>query len=133
MAAIAHREPRAPGFPETGAADTGVAAQETQQPAILDRAKPDQPQAGPAFRTAIALPAREERAIRVVPAQQPQTSVPRAQRRSREAAEASAPARVQVTIGRIEIRAANPRPQPRPAPRPPAMSLDEYLANRGKS
>lgn len=130
---MAHREPRAPGFPETGAADTGVAAQEMPQPAIPDRAKPDQPRAGPTFRPAIALPAREERAIRIVPAQQPQTGVLPAQQRPREAVEASAPARVQVTIGRIEIRAANPRPQPRPAPRPPAMSLDEYLANRGKS
>jgi hypothetical protein len=41
---------------------------------------------------------------------------------------------VQVTIGRIEIRAvsAPPPPQPRPAPRAPPLSLDEYLANRDK-
>jgi hypothetical protein len=39
--------------------------------------------------------------------------------------------RVQVTIGRIEIRAAYAPPRPPPAPRPaPAMSLDDYLANR---
>ncbi len=39
--------------------------------------------------------------------------------------------RVQVTIGRIEIRAAYAPAPPTPAPRPkPAMSLDDYLAKR---
>jgi hypothetical protein len=42
--------------------------------------------------------------------------------------------RVQVTIGRLEIRAAIAQPPPprRPAPRAPTMSLDDYLANRAK-
>ncbi len=41
--------------------------------------------------------------------------------------------RVQVTIGRLEIRAtsAPPAPEKRPAPRQKSMSLDEYLARRG--
>ena len=43
--------------------------------------------------------------------------------------------RVQVTIGRIEIRAAAAaQPPPAPPPRPkPAMSLDDYLARRERS
>jgi hypothetical protein len=49
--------------------------------------------------------------------------------------ESSAPApTIQVTIGRIEVRAmppANPRPQPRRA-EPPVMGLEEYLNQRAK-
>jgi hypothetical protein len=40
---------------------------------------------------------------------------------------------IQVTIGRVEVRAAAPPaspPPPRPAPAPPRMTLDEYLRAR---
>jgi hypothetical protein len=51
-----------------------------------------------------------------------------------QAASAPAVPRVQVTIGRIEIRAAQAQaPARTPPPRPaPAMSLDDYLAKREK-
>jgi hypothetical protein len=43
--------------------------------------------------------------------------------------------RVQVTIGRLEIRASAERsePPPKAAPTPPAMSLEDYLAKREKA
>lgn len=40
--------------------------------------------------------------------------------------------RVEITIGRIEIRAASIPAPPRAAPRAPPMSLDDYLAKRGR-
>jgi len=54
---------------------------------------------------------------------------PRAAREtpSSRASPAAAP-QVQITIGRVEIRAA--APQPPQAPRGPTMSLDDYLARR---
>jgi ribonuclease E len=66
----------------------------------------------------------------VVPAP-PRASLRREQRL---APEPSAPQRVQVTIGRIEIRAAAASPPPMAPVRPkPAMSLDDYLAQRERS
>jgi len=57
--------------------------------------------------------------------------------RPRDAADLSrTPPRVQVTIGRLEIRATvvePPTPPRRAAPRPPALSLDDYLAGRSKT
>jgi hypothetical protein len=41
---------------------------------------------------------------------------------------------IQVTIGRVEIRATvAPAPARKPVPRPPAMSLDEYLKRRNEA
>jgi hypothetical protein len=54
--------------------------------------------------------------------------------RDQSATLAAAPPRVQVTIGRLEIRAATAQPAPsrQPAEPTPAKSLDDYLADRGK-
>jgi hypothetical protein len=47
------------------------------------------------------------------------------------AVRAEPPPTIQVTIGRIEVRAAPPEPAPaKRAPRPPLMTLDEYLRQR---
>jgi hypothetical protein len=41
---------------------------------------------------------------------------------------------VQVTIGRLEVRAAIPAPAPEPRPKPrTSVSLDEYLDRRSRS
>ncbi len=75
--------------------------------------------------------------VQVVPAWSREASQPlRASMPAREpsAAIAAAPPRVQVTIGRLEIRAATAQPEPprHQAKPPPAMSLDDYLTDRGK-
>jgi len=68
-----------------------------------------------------------------IAAARPEASFERPTERPRAAREApasapTAPPQVQITIGRVEIRAA--APPPAPAPRGPVMSLDDYLAKR---
>jgi hypothetical protein len=129
--AVPQRERRAPISPEAG-----DATRQTQDRATADRAARQEPPALPPPRLPVTAPLPENPALRVVPAPLRPAGAADARRRPREeiAAKTSEPPRVQVTIGRIEIRAvsAPPPPQPRPAPRAPSMSLDEYLANRDK-
>ena len=82
----------------------------------------------------VAAPFRASLASRDVPAAPRPADTPQTPPRQRERVAEKAPAspRVQVTIGRIEIRAANAPAQPRTLPRPPSMSLDDYLAKRGQ-
>lgn len=78
-------------------------------------------------------PAAEATVVEARPtprAERPLESAPAPQRGVREtpAAVSTAPPQVQITIGRVEIRAAASPPSP--PPRGPAMSLDDYLARR---
>jgi hypothetical protein len=96
------------------------------------------PIAPPQFiRPAPALAVPPAPVVRIFPATSPQTAPPPRdpmQAREQSATIAAAPPRVQVTIGRLEIRAATAQPAPprRQAKPTPAMSLDDYLTDRGK-
>jgi hypothetical protein len=83
-----------------------------------------------------APPAQAAGALRLPSVVPRQADTRRGPAHARDAAEALAPAppRVQVTIGRLEIRAASIEPPPtrRSEPPAPSMSLDDYLANRAK-
>jgi hypothetical protein len=82
----------------------------------------------------VAAPLRAGLAFPVVQATPRLADTRQAPPRQREWVAEIGPAspRVQVTIGRIEIRAASAPAQPRTQPRPPSMSLDDYLAKRGQ-
>jgi hypothetical protein len=115
--------------------ETREAAQQMQDRPTIDRVGPKELQALPPAHGPVAALIRESRDIRLMPATPQQTDAAHALPQSREVVEKTAPAppSVQVTIGRIEIRAVSAPPQTAPAPRAPSMSLEDYLANRGKS
>jgi nicotinate-nucleotide--dimethylbenzimidazole phosphoribosyltransferase len=133
--------PRLPEDPRHGAL-----ARQERPPTIAveaDHARRPAPEHVPAERVAsrqplpqasapVAAPLRAGLAFPVVPAMPRPADTPQTPPRQRERVAEKAPARVQVTIGRIEIRAASAPAQPRIPPRPPSMSLDDYLAKRGQ-
>jgi hypothetical protein len=102
--------------------------------APTERVASRQPQPLPQASAPVAAPLRAGLAFPVVPATSRPADTPQAPPRQRERVAEKGPAspRVQVTIGRIEIRAASAPAQPRTQPRPPSMSLDDYLAKRGQ-
>lgn len=132
-----------------------VSASPTSSPRPDDRSAPEasvpsaaQPVAGPrqadplrpppaSLQREVAAPLTPVAEATVVEAR----STPRAERsfesarepqrvaRETPAAVSTAPPQVQITIGRVEIRATAPPPSP-PSPRGPVMSLDDYLARR---
>jgi hypothetical protein len=102
--------------------------------APAERVARRQPQPLPQASAPVAAPLRAGLAFPVVPATPRLADSPQAPLRQRERVAEKGPAspRVQVTIGRIEIRAASAPAQPRTQPRLPSMSLDDYLAKRGQ-
>jgi hypothetical protein len=84
---------------------------------------------------AVGAPPREGRLARVAIASQHLGNTPQpppARPRDTVIGRSPAAPRIEVTIGRIEIRAASSPAPPRTAPRPPPMSLDDYLAKRAR-
>jgi hypothetical protein len=81
-----------------------------------------------------AAPIRQSLVARVAPAplRLGDGAHPLARPRSAAGDQAPAAPRIEVTIGRIEIRAATSPAPPRTAPRVPSMSLDDYLAKRSR-
>ena len=102
--------------------------------APAERVTSRQPQPLPRASALFTAPLRAGLAFPVVPPTPRPADTPRGPLRQRVRVAEIAPAspRVQVTIGRIEIRAASAVAQPRTQPRPPSMSLDDYLAKRGQ-
>jgi hypothetical protein len=83
---------------------------------------------------AVVTPLRESRLARpaVAPPRLGDVSQPPTRPRDTVIEKPPAAPRVEVTIGRIEIRAASIPAPPRTAPRAPPMSLDDYLAKRAR-
>ena len=106
----------------------------TPEHAPTERVASRQPQPLSQASAPVAAPLRAGLAFPVVPAMPRPADTPQTPpwQRERVAEKAPASPRVQVTIGRIEIRAASAPAQPRTQPRPPSMSLDDYLAKRGE-
>jgi hypothetical protein len=125
------QEPRRPAPRETTADRRRMQASDVATPPAQDAARP-----APAPVPIPAAPAQAAGTLRLSSVIPRQADTPRGATSARDAAEvlAAAPPRVQVTIGRLEIRAASIEPPPtrRPAPRAPSMSLDDYLADRSK-
>ena len=119
--------PRHPAPPRDFAGEQPRATP-TEPAEMAPREKP-RPPPTPAVLIATAQRAPVVRAEPIVPshADRPRAPVP-------DIAAAAPPPRVQVTIERLEIRAATAQPPPsrRSPPRPSTMSLDAYLADRGK-
>ncbi|MCX2864880.1 hypothetical protein OOZ63_23910 [Paucibacter sp. PLA-PC-4] len=110
-----------------------LAPRAAQVPPAADRPAETRPPAPPAQGSLVDA---EPRRL-LVPAlvQQVQASPPRAE--GRDAAALAAGPTVHVSIGRVEVRAAAPAAAPLPATRvkapvrPPALSLNDYLLQRG--
>lgn len=122
-------------IPRAASAETNDRMQQVPGPLLSSQGVPKQPQDPVAPRPTVVTPLAEGRLIQAVPASPRPPDTPRALRRSRDAIEPQAPAppRVQVTIGRLEIRAASVVPPVSPrAPRVPSMSLDDYLTKRNR-
>ncbi|HZS09157.1 MAG TPA: hypothetical protein VFD58_30260 [Blastocatellia bacterium] len=88
-----------------------------------------------AVATELPLPERESPVTPATPSVvvQPRVTPLFEDRPAREEKQSAAPApTIQVTIGRIEVRAVQPRPSPsRARQTPPSLSLEDYLRGRG--
>ena len=112
--------------------ESGDATGQRQDREPMDSIAPKPPQPVPPAGAAVAAPLRESIALRVAPALPRLGDGAHPPLRPRDTGMEKAPAspRIEVTIGRIEIRATTIPAPPRKASRPPSMSLDDYLAKR---